>query len=191
MERLPNLFNLKQLRKLDLSNCLRELHLAGCKSSFLARTFTKRFFEILSGFGHRVEISLGRKDFKDTVEFGLGTQLTLGCRMSSDLRPNESQNFLAIILALDFCKDLEYSVMNIESGFIWSDTLVTFSTPAIVIVPSSIFLIRDGDDRIEITADRDILCGIHLQYKTGITMISEFCSTADNVEDERSNSWQQ
>ncbi|KAK1382150.1 hypothetical protein POM88_019885 [Heracleum sosnowskyi] len=89
------------------------------------------------------------------------------------------------------------------SGFRWSDTLFHCYDyeSLIAIVPSSILSIKDGDDRIEITADRGILCGIHLLYKTEITMIrcpslgdleSEMNSLSlggntNNVEDERSN----
>lgn len=55
----------------------------------------------------------------------------------------------------------------------WSENLVNYGDSAlIVIVPSSILSIRDADDRIEITADQKMICGINLLYKTEITMIS-------------------
>lgn len=89
------------------------------------------------------------------------------------LKPNESHNLLAIILTFDDPHyGVKYSVKNITSGLIWSDTLFNHGDLSLIeIVPSSILSIRDGD-KFEITADKFMSCGIHLLYKTDITMIS-------------------
>ncbi|KAK1382152.1 hypothetical protein POM88_019887 [Heracleum sosnowskyi] len=164
-----------EIQGLEELTYLRELHLAGCNLSLLARTLTKPFFEILSEFGHEVNIYIGRKDFRDWICQDLGIQL----------EPDESHNFLAMILTFeDPHFGVTYSVKNITSGFIWIDILcnLTDNESLIVIVPSSILSIRDGDE-IELKSDQKMICGIHLLYKKEIKMIS----TTDNVEDERSN----
>ncbi|KAK1382146.1 hypothetical protein POM88_019881 [Heracleum sosnowskyi] len=156
-----------------------------CSSSLLACTLRKPFFEILSGFGHPVNIYIGREEFSDwisqPIEFGfvsccldLGKQLEFGS--------NTSHNFLAIILANtseDRCYGCQYWVENITSGVRWERTLCNLEDNEflIEIVPSSILPIRHGDE-IELKSDREWICGIHLLYKT---------EKRDNVEDERTN----
>ncbi|KAL8090834.1 disease resistance protein RML1A-like isoform X2 [Apium graveolens] len=108
LNRLPNLCNLKHLKKLDLTNCsglteiqgleeltsLRELHLAGCNSSLLTCTLRRRLYEILSGFGHLVEIYIGRGSLERyRCHLNLGIQLELGS--------HASHNFLAFIFAFE------------------------------------------------------------------------------------------
>lgn len=64
------------------------------------------------------------------------------------------------------------------------------------IIPRSVFRVTDSDNKIELSvvptsmfalkdgaAARNNILGIHLQYKTEITMIDEYNSTIVNVED--------
>ncbi|KAK1382147.1 hypothetical protein POM88_019882 [Heracleum sosnowskyi] len=164
---------------------LKTLNMSGCNSSLVAFTLMKPFFEILSGFGHKVEILIGREEFRDWIstvpsEFGF-VRYCLDLGKQFELGSNASHNFLAIILAFeDPHYGVKCSVKNITSGFIWSDTLSKFADyeSLIVIVPSSILSIRDGD-KIELISDQKLICGIHLLYET---------EKRDNTKDERSNS---
>lgn len=191
MERLPNLSNLKQLEELELTNCnglteiigleeltsLRKLYLTGCNSSLLTYTLTKRFFQIISGFGHKIEIYISSAEYPDRIE----------CVATDNLQPNASYNFLAIIFCFNTFNSSRVicSVKNITSGFTWSDALYNSKNGdvSVVILPSSILPIRDGDD-VEITADEEIFCGLHLLYETEITETSEHDNIVVNVEDE-------
>ncbi|KAK1385870.1 hypothetical protein POM88_023605 [Heracleum sosnowskyi] len=86
------------------------------------------------------------------------------------LLPNESHNFMAIILCFQrqkyVLKNIQYSVKNTTSGFIWSSCYPDFSSydSVMVIVPKSIFSVTDDDHRIELTThdDRVEMIGIHL-----------------------------
>ena len=147
--------------------------------------------QILSGFGHKIGIYIDRAKFPDWI-----SQSTSNVRrstMSSKLQPNESHNFLGIIICFHSIMTksygVQYSVKNIISGFTWDDTLIDYHGygSLIVIVPSSIFPSKDGDKTIELTSNKQDIHGIHLLYKTEITMISEYDSTIVNVEDERSS----
>lgn len=93
--------------------------------------------------------------------------------MSLALQPNESDNFLGMVFCLKGCADgelydINYSVKTTTTDLIWSDNRLYvpyYHESWMVIVPRSIFLARDGDDRIELTANAEIH-GIHLLYKT-------------------------
>ncbi|KAL8090840.1 TMV resistance protein N-like [Apium graveolens] len=207
LKRIPNLCNLKHLKMLNLTNCsglteiqgleeltsLRELHLAGCRSSLQTCTLTKRFFELLSGFGHPVKIYIGRDNLESyRCRLDLGIQLELGS--------NASHNFMAFIIAFEdfhFLFGFTYWVKNTTSGGVeWNDWLhsTSSSESLIVIVPSSILSIRGGD-KIEIKSDQRVIsgihqkvtCGIYLLYNTDNPMTSEDFSTTDNEEEERSH----
>lgn len=57
---------------------------------------------------------------------------------------------------------------NSTSGYIRRGTLI-YNESLIVIVPRTIFSLKDGDAGIEFTSDAD-LSGIYLLYKTENTM---------------------
>ncbi|KAK1352144.1 hypothetical protein POM88_053648 [Heracleum sosnowskyi] len=99
------------------------------------------------------------------------------------LLPNESHNFMAIILCFQRPKyavlgmNIQYSVKNTTSGFIWSSYTHDFSSygSLMVIVPKSIFSVTDDDHRIELTiADNSAeIVGIHLLYNTETETIED------------------
>lgn len=109
--------------------------------------------------------------------------------MSLDLQSNELHSFLEMILCCNNNNDeVYYSVKNITSGFIWGHTVCDYGGydgSLIVIVPSSIFPMRDGDKTIDLTSEEDIN-RIYILYKMEIAMIDGYASTIVNVEDERS-----
>lgn len=110
--------------------------------------------------------------------------------MSFNLPAKVSRNFLAVILCFKHWGivtygNTTYSVKNTTSGFIWSGSFDNNHPDAhIIIVPRSIFSLKDGDESIELTADAEIL-GIHLLYRTEITMIDQSDSSNVNVVEER------
>lgn len=78
-------------------------------------------------------------------------------------------NVLGMILCFELCDDLEIvcriTLRNTTSDTEWSKNFYCFNQGScMVIVPRSIFTVRDGDDRIELTANSEIL-GIHLLYE--------------------------
>lgn len=94
--------------------------------------------------------------------------------MSSELEPNSSHNLLAIV----FCfytldsPNVNCSVKNITTGFIRGDCFNNKDGDVLVaVIPNSILSIKDGDD-IEITADEDISCGLHVLYETETTIVN-------------------
>lgn len=117
--------------------------------------------------------------------------------MSVDMPPDMSHNFLAMILCFKLCEDTEirllndlrpsyYDVQNTSSGFILQGSFDNHDHESLmVIVPRSIFSVKDGDDRIELTFDAEIL-GIHLMCNTEITKIDECNSIAVSVDDDGS-----
>ncbi|XP_074357227.1 TMV resistance protein N-like isoform X2 [Apium graveolens] len=193
MERLPNLSNLKYLEELDLTNCnglteilglegltsLRKLYLTGCNSSLLTYTLTKRFFQIFSEFGHKIEIYFPSAEYPDRIE--------CMSKMSTNSQSSASYNFLALI----FCFNTSYSsrvncsINNTTRGLTWADTLYNSNNGdvLVVILPDSILSLREGDD-IAITAVEEMFYGLHL---TNIDSEddSEDDSVVDNVENER------
>lgn len=125
--------------------------------------------QICSGFGHQVNIYTPAAEFPDWISQSSNS----GSTLSLDLQPNESDNFLGMVFCLKSCGDSElddihYSVKTTITDVKWSDErLYTpyYHESWMVIVPRSIFTARDGDDRIELTANAEIL-GYHLLYKT-------------------------
>ncbi|KAL8090595.1 TMV resistance protein N-like [Apium graveolens] len=202
-EQLPNLSNLKQLEILELIDCsglttiqglkeltsIRILCLGGCNSSLLALSLTERFFQIYSEFGHQIEIYIGNAKFPDWIS----QSSNLGSPLSLDLPPNVSQNYLAMILCFKHWGNKKsyrrnFSVKTSTSNFIWSgDAHCTpdYHESCMIIVPRSILLVSDGNDKIEIAAEAEIY-GIHLLYQTETTMTDGYNSTAVIVEDEGS-----
>ena len=119
----------------------------------------------------------------------LSLSSNLGPIMSMDLLPDVSHGFLGMILCFKHLGDDEYystnySVKNATSDFIWSDNFdICDDESLMVIVPRSIFSIRDGDDRIELTTKNAEILGIHLLYKTETVMIEEYDNIAAVDED--------
>ncbi|KAK1356794.1 hypothetical protein POM88_050050 [Heracleum sosnowskyi] len=67
------------------------LDLGGCNSYFLSNTFTKRLFQIFSGFGHQIEIYIPSSEFPDWIN----QSSDLGSTMCLDLSPIVSDNMLS------------------------------------------------------------------------------------------------
>ncbi|KAK1382303.1 hypothetical protein POM88_020038 [Heracleum sosnowskyi] len=149
--------------------------------------FAKHSFQIYCEFGHPVHICSPSAEFPDWIS----QSIVYGSTTSINLRPNESQDFLGIILCfkhLDIYCSTKYTVKNCTSKFIWSNSIEIYgneSESVMVIVPRSIFSVGYDDDRIEITWDGVIVHGIHILYRTEISMIHEYKSTTINVEDEQ------
>ncbi|KAK1382386.1 hypothetical protein POM88_020121 [Heracleum sosnowskyi] len=145
----------------------------GCKSSLVSYILTRRFFQIYMGFGHEIKLYIQEVEFPDWIRQlpdWIGQSSTLGSRVSINLPPNVSHDFLALILCFKHWgvvtyKKTTYSVKNTTSGFIWSGSFDNdYPEAQIIIVPRSIFSLEDGDQRIELRANAEIL-GIHLLYK--------------------------
>lgn len=135
--------------------------------------------QTVSGFGQRIIIYIEPTGFPDWISQSSNTDLPLmACH-----------DFLAMIFCLKlsrFLYKIDYSVKNITSDFIWSESLSIpygYDSIVMVIVPRSIFPIRDEDYGIELTSNLKVIHGIHLLYKPEIGKSS---STSVNVEDERS-----
>ncbi|KAL1834507.1 hypothetical protein ACET3Z_004158 [Daucus carota] len=198
---LTNLSNLKRLEFLDLTDCIRlkeiqglkglssiqEILLGGCHSALLAQTFTEDLFQIYSGFGHQIKIYAKPEEFPDWIcqlpDWFIQSS-DLGSKVSLDLLPNWSDNFLAMILCLDkWMNFLDYSVTTTTSNNEWTEDLRThyyhslskwsehIDGSLMVIVPRSILLVRDGDDSIEVSSNVKLL-GIHLLYGSEIATSS-------------------
>lgn len=147
----------------------------------------------------------------------LGTTVcisNLGTRVSLELPPNLSHNYVGMILCFQHSGDenfqsVFYSIKTTTNDFVWSDggnfslSGDYYHKSSMHIVPKSIFSVRDGDNRIEFSAARKLnlynatserteltenaeILGIHLLYKTESTMIDNCDNTIVNVEDERS-----
>lgn len=90
--------------------------------------------------------------------------------------PEVTHNFLGLILCLKPKKYhpqgvVKYSVKNTASSFIWHGCLFILSYELyIVIVPRSIFSVRNSDDRIEVESESET-CAMHLLYKQEATSI--------------------
>ncbi|XP_074359467.1 uncharacterized protein LOC141698600 isoform X2 [Apium graveolens] len=203
LERLPNISDLKHLETLNLSWCsglteiqdleeltaIRNLALDNC-SGLTYNHLTKRLFKVYSEFGHQITVKV------DEVLDHKGRQRWVGwideslywTSASSDsestvyayLLPNESHNFMGIILCFNDpgyfrSSTFGFSVKNTRSGFIWrSGSLdIRRKSEVMVIVPKSIFPVRDDDHRIEFTADNTKFVGIHLLYNTETEMIED------------------
>ncbi|KAL8090316.1 hypothetical protein AgCh_039695 [Apium graveolens] len=182
MQRLLNLSNMKQLEELDLTDCsglteiqglkeltsIRVLCLTGCKSSLLAYTFTRPLFQAYCKFGHSVQIYAAIAEFPDWIsQFSNFRQ-----KMSIDLPPNMSDDFLGMILCFkhlgdDLFQAAYHSVKNTRSTCIWRDSSELFyGETLMVIVPGSIFSVRDGASKFELTTTDAEISGTLLLYKT-------------------------
>ncbi|XP_063940300.1 TMV resistance protein N-like isoform X2 [Daucus carota subsp. sativus] len=183
MKILPDLSNLKHLEMLDLTGCsalteiqgseelssIRELRLEDCSLSLLQRIFTKRFFQTYSGFGNVIRIYPGVKMYLPSWISQLHDSESRR-RVSLDLTPSTSHNFLGTILCFKEATSVHwnentYSIKNIRSGFKWSSSIHNYYTDGlIIIVPESIFSVTDSDHRIEFTAAGREFFAIHLLY---------------------------
>ncbi|KAK1382299.1 hypothetical protein POM88_020034 [Heracleum sosnowskyi] len=124
----------------------------------------KSFFQIYSEFGNPIQIS--------STEFPVWIRITQSSlytgSMSLDLLVNVSCHFLGMILCFkSWDWSTYYSLKNTTSDFIWRDSVnCSNNKPLMVIVPRSIFSVKDGDDRIELTTEFGGTLAIHLLYKT-------------------------
>ena len=115
-----------------------------------------------------------------------------GSTVSLDLAPNVSHNFLAMILCFTHLGGYinyatTYSVKNVTSDFVWTGSFYINNGPLMVIVPRSDFPVTEGDDKIELTAPRVKIHGIHLLYKTEeATTTDEYSSSTVDVGNKRS-----
>ncbi|KAK1352152.1 hypothetical protein POM88_053656 [Heracleum sosnowskyi] len=150
----------------------------GC-SGLSHRHLPKRLFKVYSEFGRQINVHVPHfmhQWFDWIIESPYWTSKSseyLGSTtVYAHLLPNESHNFMGIILFFQWPRlmNIQYSVKNTTSGFIWSsggpDFFIFYSL--MVIVPKSIFSVTDDDHIIEltITDDRVEMIGIHLLYNT-------------------------
>lgn len=121
----------------------------------------------------------------------------VGSTVSLDLPPNVSCNFWAMFIC---CKhryyvddrSKVYSVKTTTNDFAWKgsedDHYLFDGNSSMIIVPRSIFSVTDSDNKIELSVEptsmfglgdgelssaRNHILGIHLQYRTKITMTDE------------------
>ncbi|XP_063942126.1 disease resistance protein RPV1-like isoform X1 [Daucus carota subsp. sativus] len=230
METLPNLSNMKQLEELNLTGCsvlteiqgledlssIKTLHLGGCDSSMLADTFTKHFFQIYSGFGHHIKIYASTSVFPDWIcqsSDWIGKTISFGSKVSLDLPPNMSHNFLALILCSRFSRDGEayYSVKTTTNDFVWRQGVPSLRyfydhyddynrVPCMDVVPRKVFSVTDSDYRIIFKARQKYyescgdnvtlltqaaeILGLYLLYKPEITVFNECNRTTIDVDEE-------
>ncbi|KAK1367921.1 hypothetical protein POM88_034013 [Heracleum sosnowskyi] len=166
----------------------------------LAYTLTKRFFEIYSGFGHRIKIYAAFQELYSPSQKRIGQSTDSRSRVFLDLPPNNSHNFLAMILCY---KDFgsykgSYSVRTTTKEFDWrvEDSLHSYfpffeiCDSCLDIVPKSTFSVTDGDSRIGFRcfgASTGEILGFHLLYKMDITITDECDSTTVNADKERTH----
>ncbi|KAK1367912.1 hypothetical protein POM88_034004 [Heracleum sosnowskyi] len=207
-----------EINGLEGLTSIQELCLGGCNSSLLKSTLTKRFFQIYSGFGHQITIYAPLSVSPDWVDQDwISRTSNYASTVSSDLPPDVSPNFMAMILCckhMDFFHHANYSVKTNTNVFEWigMPQIETFSTDLsyMIIVPRTVFSVTDSDDRIEFTVlsvtDSDDrieitalphwlkdeenveILGIHLLYKSDVTLIDECDSTTINVDEEKVHS---
>ncbi|KAK1382379.1 hypothetical protein POM88_020114 [Heracleum sosnowskyi] len=166
---------------------LKSLNMSGCNSSVLACTLSERLFQTYSGFGRQINIYIAH--FPEWIKPSGGStaglvndvfgKQCLESTWSVDLLPNVCHNIFGLIICFRPSKtySITYSLKNVTSDFIWSSkSYNSYRKSLMVVVPRSIFLVRDGDHRIELKANVEIY-GIHLLNK----MIEE--STNVSVEE--------
>ncbi|XP_063938664.1 TMV resistance protein N-like [Daucus carota subsp. sativus] len=184
--------SLTEIQGLKQLTSIRILDLGGCNSS-LACTSSKCFFEIYSGFGHEIKIYTSA-EFPDWINESLDLSESANSEstLSLNLVPDVSHNFLAMILCFTHLGGYinyvsTYSVKNIRSDFVWTGSFYINNGPLMIIVPRSDFPVTEGDDKIELTAPRVKIHGIHLLYKTEeATTTDEYSSSTVNVGNKRS-----
>ncbi|XP_074358260.1 disease resistance-like protein CSA1 [Apium graveolens] len=174
LKRLPNLLNLKSLEVLTLKDCnglteiqgveeltsIRKLHVGGCSSSLLRNTLTEFIFQMYAGFGHQIQVYTSSAEFPDWIHQSNNLGLTVPLNLPS-------HNFLALILCFKQWEDkLEYRVENITNDIVWKDSVGFGDNESlIVLLPRTIFSVKDGNNNITITATAEFW-GIHGLFKT-------------------------
>lgn len=96
-------------------------------------------------------------------------------KLFSDLLPNASHNFLGMILCFKpDSNSITYTVKSTTSDLMYNSEDFNLSSDLVmVVVPRSIFAVTDGDNRIEITSDFEIIVGIHSLYKSENKLVSD------------------
>ncbi|KAL1828123.1 hypothetical protein ACET3Z_006535 [Daucus carota] len=185
LEKLPNLSHLKLLEELDLTNCnelkeiegleeltsIKVLRLGGCNPSLLENTLTQSFFQIYCGFEHQITVYIGLAGFPNWVSESSNTR---GSTVSTNLLPIVSPSFLGMILCFEAAANyyFTYSVRSTASDFIWSSGCDNYYGESVmVILPRSIFWVRNGDQRIEVQTNAVKIHGIHPLFTRAITTI--------------------
>ncbi|KAK1352154.1 hypothetical protein POM88_053658 [Heracleum sosnowskyi] len=151
------------------------------------RHLPKRLFKVYSEFGHQIDVHvsefMGQKTDPQWLDWIIESPYwtsessessdSESTTVYADLLPNESHNFMGIILCFQRPKyaplGFGYSVKNTTSGFIWSSGGPDMFSNSwlMVIVPKSIFSVTDDDHRIELTTHVNVkFVGIHLLYNT-------------------------
>ncbi|KAK1352151.1 hypothetical protein POM88_023589 [Heracleum sosnowskyi] len=167
-----------------------ELNMVGW-SGLTHRHLPKRLFKVYSEFGRQINVQvpefMHHKTDPQCLDWRIESPYWT-CKSSeypesttvyAHLLPNESRNFMGIILCFQRPRrmNIQYSVKNTTSGFIWSSCGPDFFIygSLMVIVPKSIFSVTDDDHRIEltITDDRVEMIGIHLLYNTETETIED------------------
>ncbi|KAK1367909.1 hypothetical protein POM88_034001 [Heracleum sosnowskyi] len=187
-----------------------ELCLGGCNSFLLKSTLTKRFFQIYSGFGHQITIYAPLSVSPDWVDQDwISRTSNSASTVSSDLPPDVSPNFMSMILCCkhrDSFHHANYSVKTNTNVFEWIGMpQIKTDLSYMSIVPRTVFSVTDSDDRIEftvlsVTGNDDAsddesddeenveILGIHLLYKSDVTLIDECDSNTINVDEEKVHS---
>ncbi|KAK1367915.1 hypothetical protein POM88_034007 [Heracleum sosnowskyi] len=144
---------------------------------------------IYSGFGHQITIYAPLSVSPDWVDQDwISRTSNSASTVSSDLPPDVSPNFMAMILCCknwDIFNSFNYSVKTntnvFESTDMPSIEFIIFLTQpdfsSMIIVPRTVFSVTDSDDRIEFTAhphqlgdeENVEILGIHLLYKSDVT----------------------
>lgn len=142
--------------------------------------------QIFSGFGHIIDIMISSAQYPDWIS----QSSDLVKKMSLSLPPDASDNFQAIVFCFE-CGGtfkIDYFVKNTTSDFMWCNRTYAQNDneSLMLIVPRSILSTRDAVSRIEVESKVEMIYGIHLLYKTDITMTSTDDIDMVDVEDENS-----
>ncbi|KAK1382021.1 hypothetical protein POM88_019756 [Heracleum sosnowskyi] len=122
------------------------------------------------GLGHQTAI------YGQNVPGWFSRTSELGSSVSLDLPLDSWPNFLGLIICFDSGQlghfGFKYSVKTPTDFMEFAPWLDNRQGILTIILPRSIFCVRDGDDKIELKSNF-MFSGIHLLYKTEITTTHE------------------
>lgn len=131
-------------------------------------------------------MNIGKADFPDWISLSTNLESChpdatyiepqFSLMSSLDLPPNVLHNYLGMVLCFKFGNRgsaYKITVKNTTGDIIWYKyrcfEYYQENQSAILIVPNSVFSFRDGDSRIELASDTQVL-GFHLLYKPEINI---------------------
>ncbi|KAK1382363.1 hypothetical protein POM88_020098 [Heracleum sosnowskyi] len=172
LEALPKELGNAESLNLGRVVSLRELF-AGAVALF-EKILIKTFFEGYSAYGRQIDFYIGQAEFPEWISPLRNSESTVSIYLSS-------HNFSAMIFCLKRWGDnLDYNVKSSTSGLLWRGSFGTCDDQSLmVLVPKSIFSLKDGENKIIVSATA-IIHGYHVLKETEITMTDEYGSSTVN-----------